>query len=192
MFVGLIWGAMTDPRSWQHPQYPQGQAGPYGSAPPPGQVPPPGAAGYPQGWPAPRPAPRAGNNELLIRLLVALPLTLIGGLVLLIVSIMPVAILEDRLSTDAENWLPIPVFTGLVTVATVVARAVARGWVPLDLPAWALMFLALPILDTLLTETWELEGLIYVVLMLLISLGTLVRLIAFHVFATRNRSRGAS
>lgn len=127
---------------------------------------------------------RAAGSGLLIRMLVAVPLTLIGGLILLVISVLPVAAFDDELSTDAENWIPIVIFAGLVTVATLVARMITRDWVPLDLPAWALMFTVLPVLDEL-TKPWPYEGLVYVVLIGLIGLGTLARLIAFHIFAHR-------
>lgn len=123
-----------------------------------------------------------------IRMAVAVPLTLIGGLILLLISVVPVIVYSDELSTTAENWVPIVIFTVLVTVATVVARLIARGWVPLDLPAWAALFAALPVLDEV-TRPFPHEGLVYLLVILMLGLGVLARLIIFHFHAARDASR---
>jgi hypothetical protein len=165
---------------------PYGQpTGPYAQAPQ--------AGGYhgqqPWAQPTQPTRPRAGrDNDMVIRMLVAVPLTLFGGLVLLLISVVPVVALDDELSTTAENWIPIILFTLLVAAATVVARLIARGWVPLDLPAWAGLFAALPVLDQV-TAPFPDEGLVYVLVMLLLALGTLVRLVFFHVYASKSAAK---
>jgi hypothetical protein len=163
---------MTGPPGWQQPPQPQSPRGAYPGSP------------YPAAT-----APRA-NNELMIRLFAVVPGTLLAGIILLLISILPIAAFEDDLSTTAENWIPIPIFVLLTTVFTVLLHFIARGWVPLDLPAWSLLLAAPPILDELLTEAWEYEGLVYILLILLAGVGGLVRLIVFHVFAARRTARG--
>lgn len=194
---------MSQPPPWQYRPGPPSPPPP-GSRPPAPHQPaprvpgPPPGHGYPQPpWPAAAPpgppgpqARRTDGSQLIIRLLVGIPLTLFGGLILLIIAAVPVLALDDQLSTTVENWWGILIFIGLVTVATVVVRLVRRDWVPLDLPAWALLFTVLPILDGIATTSDSTDaGLGYLLLILLLGVGTLVRLVVFHVFAHRARLR---
>jgi hypothetical protein len=123
-------------------------------------------------------------------MLVAIPLTMLGGLILLLVAAGPIVALGDRLDEDVANWWGVLIFAGLVAVATAAVRLlVGRDWVPLDLPAWALLLLVLPVIEEILNPTSDAAGWGYLLLILLVAFGTTIRLIAFHVFAHRARLR---
>src|SRR5262249_35146375 len=102
-FRGLPCVGMSHPHPppWQRPQPPAAAGRPPGYGPqgpalpgsqgPPHQGPPgalrPGPAGHAPG--------REVNSNLVIRMLVGIPLTLLGGLVLLVIAVVPMFALDD-------------------------------------------------------------------------------------------------
>ncbi|MDQ7907898.1 hypothetical protein RB614_25570 [Phytohabitans sp. ZYX-F-186] len=134
----------------------------------------------------PPPVPPRSDATIVMRIL-ATPLTWLGALLLLCLSVVPAVALGDANATLA-NWLPLGVFVLLLLAALAILRRWVdpRDWVPTDVVVWLVVLYALIPLG----EELDLDGGAAVALTLAglaLAAATTARLVVFHMRRYRRK-----